>query len=101
LDGTVQVVVPVKRITQVLVAAVNVAVLCAFVWLSQAELARAPSSIAPSEKMLAIRKAGIPNFRRTRSGALFLGLFEVTPIGPITLGRKCRGLKESPGSTKP
>jgi hypothetical protein len=71
------------------------------VWLVQAELARALSSIAPREKMLAIRKAGIPNFRRTRNDALFLAFFELIPNGPLVLGRKPLGLKESPSSTKP
>jgi hypothetical protein len=51
--------------------------------------------------MLAIRKAGIPNFSRTLNFALFLRIFELSPNGLLALGRKPRGLKESSGSTKP
>jgi hypothetical protein len=104
--GTVQLELATKVITQLFPE--TTAVLTPLtVWLVQAELAKARSSIAPREKMLATRKAGIPNLRRIRNDALGLLVIlerlaiELRPNTHLARGKNHLGSKLLPGSTKP
>jgi hypothetical protein len=67
----------------------------------QAEFASASSSIAPKEKMLAIRKAGMPNFRRRLNRGFFCLLLKLRARSDLFLGKKCLASKIPPSRAKP
>jgi hypothetical protein len=70
-------------------------------WLVQAEFASASSSIAPKEKMLAIRKAGMPNFRRRLNRGFFCRVLRFSPRPEFVLGKRRLESKAPQGSQKP
>jgi hypothetical protein len=99
-EGTVQLELATKVITQLLPE--TTAVLTPLtVWLVQAELARALSSIAPRENMLATRKAGMPSLTRRLNRGFFFRFLKLIARPEFVLGKKRLGSKAPPGRAKP